>query len=97
GRDRGRGQSTLAARREPGDPPLRPPRTWGAHRAGGDRLAAPRGGACRLPFPDRLAKDRRAVLEKRGNPRRRKIGRTPRRRRGGVGAVEGAVGEAPLP
>ncbi len=51
------------------------------HRARRHRIAAPRSGARRLPFPDRLAEDRRAVLEERGDPRRRALGRVPGRGR----------------
>ena len=62
-------------------PPLWPARTRRPDRAGRHRLAAPRGRARRLPFPDRLAEDRRAVLEERGNPAGRALGRRPRRGR----------------
>ncbi len=86
-RDRARGASALAARRLADHPPLRPARTRRPHRAGRHRLAAPRGRARRLPFPDRLAEDRRAVLEERGDARRRALGRSPRRGRRREGAL----------
>src|SRR6266404_9376037 len=46
----------------------------------------------RLPFPDRLAEDRGAVLEERGDPGRRTLGRSPRRGRHGEGALEPQAG-----
>ena len=51
----------------------------------------PPGRARRLRLPDRLAEDQGAVLEARGDRRRRALGRGPRERRPGGGAV-GAPG-----
>ena len=49
----------------------------------GDRIVLVASGsrARRLPFPDRLAEDRRAVLEERGNTPRRALGGGARRGR----------------
>ncbi len=60
------------------------------HRARRHRLAAPRSRARRLPVPDRLAKDRRALLEERRNPGRRALGRLPHRGRSRQAALDAA-------
>ena len=102
-------QPALAARGVADHPPLRQARAGRPDRAGRDRLAASRRGARGLPFPDRLAKDRGAVLEARGDARRANAGSkraprtTPRNRAGaetvsrpGRGpACRGALGHRP--
>ncbi|CAA9269372.1 MAG: Molybdopterin synthase catalytic subunit MoaE, partial [uncultured Acetobacteraceae bacterium] len=65
-RHRRGGLRALAAFRLHGGPPRRPHPAGGADRAGADRLGSPRGGAGELRLPDRLAQDRRPLLEARG-------------------------------
>src|SRR5262249_938191 len=86
-RDRARSATPLAARGLVDHPPLWPARTGRPHRARRHRLAAPRGGARRLPFPDRLAENRAPVLEKRRDGRRSALGR---------GACRGRCRQGPL-
>ena len=82
--DRGRGAAALAVAGQPDRAPGRADAAGRADRAGGDRVSPPPRRARGLRLPDRLAEDRGPVLEARGDPVGRALGRGPgRRRRGG--------------